>query len=215
MVDLFKMNHEGLGFFGLDNKDFSKEKLIVITGSNASGKSLLRRIVSNNGRKNNLLVADLSHERRTTQDITRAFLYGDENSDSTGNITASSLIGLFRTSAKWNENHLLIIDEPEIGLGEEAQMGMGIYIREKIESASDKLHNIVIFTHSRYILEELNKIDHHYHHVGNEYKSIEEFNNRELFPLSPVQLNDISNSTFGVIDGILNRAKDEREKTKK
>ena len=212
MINLFKMNEEGLGFFGLDDKDFSKEKLIIITGSNASGKSLLRRVVSNNGRKNNLLVADLSHERRTTQDITRAFLYGDENSDSTGNITANSLIGLFRSSAGWTENHLLIIDEPEIGLGEEAQMGMGIYIREKLELASDKLQNIVIFTHSRHILEELNKIKHHYHHVGDKYKNIEEFNNRELIPLSPVQLNDISNSTFKILGGILNRAKKEWER---
>ena len=207
MINLFEMHHDGLGFFGLDNKDFSKEKLIVITGSNASGKSLLRRIIANNGRKNNLFVADLSHERRTTSDITRAFIYGDENSDSTGNITAKSLIGLFKSSIKWKQNHLLIIDEPEIGLSEEAQMGMGIYIRERIESSSNKLQKIIIFTHSKHILNELNKINHHYHHIGNTYKSIKEFNNRKLIPLSPVQLNDISHSTFIIVSKIINKAK--------
>ncbi len=71
----------------------TREDVLLVTGENASGKSvaflILNNLVRHFGKEDKIdvLVMDIGMSRRTRSGIERALIFGDEGRDSTGNIS--------------------------------------------------------------------------------------------------------------------------------
>lgn len=212
--NLLEMNINAQGFFGIENIDATTEKLLLITGDNASGKSLLRRVIESKCHKYNIKAMSLSQERRSISDYTRAFIYGSEDYESTGQITARSIQNMFKSSFAWDINHILIIDEPEIGLSDESQLGLAQYIKDNIKKLKENVIQVVIFTHSKILIEELSELNHIYIHIGGKYKTVDEYINRKIVPVDPSMIGDIARANFAIIEDLIEESKEKKEKNK-
>ena len=53
------------------------------------------------------------------------------------------------------EKFYFIIDEPEIGMSRESQLGIARYILDKYIENKDKIYGMLVITHSETIVEEL------------------------------------------------------------
>jgi predicted ATPase len=152
-------------------------KLVVITGPNASGKSVLRKILTNNYKKNLIF---LSQEGRCQSGIPRCFIYGDEQEDSTGFNTIKSLLTGIK-SAK--DGRHLFLDEPEIGCSEEVQAAIGQRIVEEL----DNLQMVYIVSHSRILVDRLMRREPSHIRLEDDMTLYEWLNRR----IEPVVLEDV------------------------
>lgn len=129
-------------------------KLCLIIGPNASGKSLLRKLIHNFYIDHEIGLITLSQSARCQSGIERAVIYGSEADDSTGYNSVNALCGVSRTVHKREKPVGILIDEPEIGCSEETQAAIGCYIRDYIVPANN-LHSLYIITHSRHVVKML------------------------------------------------------------
>lgn len=113
---------EFLELVGMKGVTWRGKELLVVTGANASGKSLVRRLFQVFVKKRGFEVIHLSQEGRDAGGFARVFVYGSEGDEATGVISAKTLVKGFRTSRNRDNEHLMIYDEPEIGMSEEAEM---------------------------------------------------------------------------------------------
>jgi hypothetical protein len=174
-----------------------------ITGSNASGKSLLRRVIRYSLKQSSIEVIHLSQEGRATGGIARAFLYGAEDWESTGSITCNSLIGAFRTSRAKTKPHIILFDEPEIGLSEEAELGAAQFVRAELQDVPPHLSGVVLMTHSRHFVSVLRDVQgFKFLNLGDRL-SVDEWVNRKIVPISPEEVREKSTLNFRRFTAIL------------
>ena len=158
--------------------DLQNPKLCVITGSNASGKSLIRKILTSHLKRAGIELIHLSIEKRCGHGIEKALIYGNEDEDSTGFNSANLIIKAFNTGNGRTNPFFLLFDEPEIGCGEELQLLIG----ERIADQYDKMPNclgIFVMTHSRVITKELLKHNPSHWNMSEE-AGLEKWTNRKL-----------------------------------
>jgi hypothetical protein len=134
-----------------------KTKLLICSGSNATGKSFFGRMVSQYCRKiEEVECIRIGMELRCASGMHRAFiLSGMEHEESTGVNSVHMLKGIFNTAKNRKDNHILFIDEPDIGLSESYSVAMGKYITKELSSLSDYTKLVVIVSHSRHLLQPL------------------------------------------------------------
>ncbi len=157
--------------------------ILLITGSNASGKSFLRRFVSAILHQDDIECIQLSQEGRGQEGLARAFMYGDESWQSTGCISAKTFKGAFVTSRKREKKHVLLWDEPEIGMGEELQLGVALQVKKEMENIPSNLLGIIFMTHSRIFVREFMKMENSKFFNLNGYNSSNDWLNREILPV--------------------------------
>ena len=172
---------------GMTGFRWDNERVFVFVGSNGAGKSLLRRVFQQFLKKNKIEVIHLSQQGRTTGGFARAFIYGDEDNEATGVISCRTIRSGISTSNKRENDHVLLYDEPEIGMAEETQFGVARYLRESLEANwPDKLRALIILTHSRYFARELCAMDGSkfawLHHPG---ATLDDWLHREIVPIDP------------------------------
>lgn len=155
--------------------------LIIVTGDNASGKSFIRRLVQSACKEKNIECIHLSQQGRCNSGIPRLFIYGAEDEESTGYNTANMLLMSFQTSKSRNNKHVLVYDEPDIGLSDEYAAGAGIRLRKFIEKKPKYLKGIVIMSHNRHILKELLPLKPNHLNLTDN-KTLEEIVNRKIVP---------------------------------
>ncbi|HIG92760.1 TPA: hypothetical protein HA242_05880 [Candidatus Woesearchaeota archaeon] len=130
--------------------------LLLLTGENASGKSFFVRLMAayvHFRLETEPILVDMS--LRTESDIKRALVFGDEERDSTGNISLKSVINGIKTSKGRQNAHYLMYDEPEIGLSDGYQMALGNYVAKFMDELPAKIKGLVIATHSKYVARPL------------------------------------------------------------
>ena len=190
---LIEVHPDFLKALGIKKDAYTESaRILVITGDNASGKSFLRRIFHHFFKAiHKLETIHLSQEARATGGIERAFVYGDEGDHSTGYITAGTFVTGFRTSRGREGEHVLIWDEPEIGLGEEAQIGAGEFFVKELSDWPKNLRGLIVMTHSRHIVSALMGVDgSQFINVGGKYATADEWLNRKLVPIPPSVVKD-------------------------
>jgi hypothetical protein len=139
----------------------TRRDILVISGENAGGKSLAISIINQLGRTFaeqdglKLEVMDVGMSARTTSDIMRSFVFGDENTDSTGNISIKVIQGGVSTSRERKNFHYLILDEPDIGVGEGYHKAMGQYLASYAVDLPKNCLGFVVASHSRRLVNEL------------------------------------------------------------
>jgi hypothetical protein len=138
-----------------------KTKLLVVTGSNATGKSFFGRLVAAycktpKAMNNKIECIRVGMEIRATEGFHRAFvLQGMESEESTGVNSVHMLRGALRTAKSREHDNILVIDEPDIGLSEAYSVAMGEYIAKEMDDLSPLTKLVVLITHSRHIVEAL------------------------------------------------------------
>lgn len=183
-------------------------KLTILTGSNGSGKSLVRKQLcfklanKIEGADYKKLVVDVSMQRRTE---THAHLGAMCNfmHDDPWNPTSIStyvfietLFNSFLTDAK--DKRYIVIDEPEIGMSKESQLGFVAYLLNKLPEVMTKTHGIMLITHSECLVEAL-KDKAVFLNMDKDITA-DEWINREIIPTDLEQLSEDSHELYLAIE---------------
>jgi hypothetical protein len=139
----------------------SNPRALLITGENAGGKSLaveiLRRISHDiaQGEGEDLEVMDIGMKRRVAAGIERTFIFGHETTESTGNVSIRVALRGVDQSRQRENPHWLILDEPDIGVGDGYHTAIGQYLAEFANTLHPACMGFALVTHSRAIAAEL------------------------------------------------------------
>ena len=189
------------------NPDFkTSASILVVTGQNAAGKSLLRRYLQMTLKRDyEMEVIHLSQEGRSTGGIERAFIYGSEGYESTGAMTAKTFIVGMKTMRKRERPHVVIWDEPEIGMGDELQLGTANWFCSQLEDWPEHLQGIVLLTHSRYFVRRVMEFPGARWLSLDGIKTPEAWLDREIVPVDPETVLKTGHERFRRVSKILGR----------
>lgn len=186
------------------NKEILINNITILTGGNGKGKSLIRKIVSNGiaeqlGKENGKgLVSATSQEARCGSNPEWGALSGALN-DVGWTPTSTETIHNIKTLINERfSDRFIVIDEPEIGMGEETVAGLVKYLNKTL--SKHKNLGTLIITHNRYIVEHL-KIDKF---INIEGMTREEWLNRKIVPLDLDDLQETSDKLFRAIQDRIN-----------
>lgn len=136
-------------------------RALLITGENAGGKSLavaiLRQVSSELAEieGGNLEVMDIGMNRRVAAGIERSFIFGHEATESTGNVSIRTAIRGIENSRERKHPHWLILDEPDIGVGDGYHQAIGQYFADFAKTLHTACMGFAVVTHSREIAREI------------------------------------------------------------
>jgi ABC-type Mn2+/Zn2+ transport system ATPase subunit len=180
-------------------------KKTLLTGRNAGGKSFIRKlltsIISNKykleGKK--ALVLQASQELRTKSNPELGAMSSFAHDLEWLATSSNTLNCLQQVINKKDKASYIIIDEPEIGLGEELLMGVCDWLNDQLEPANC---GILITTHSRLFIE--------YSHICDEWINLEGLTKFEWVFRVPEKFNkeefdQFSHNLFEVIRDRLNK----------
>lgn len=134
-------------------------RILLITGENASGKSLAFRLIAQLAQDHGVEALTLSIRERTGDGtfemahMRRAMIYGSETTSSTGAVSARVVQGGFHNLANRTQPALLGLDEPEIGLSDGYAEALGEYIGTQAKNLGGNACGVVVVTHSRRLAE--------------------------------------------------------------
>lgn len=182
MLALLQELFESSRFFGLDDAPLKarltpgdgQSRLLVLTGSNASGKSFAVRVmaswIADDEKRAEALQVSMRY--RTMSGMHRAFMYGPfgDSEDSTGSVSMVALKGGLRTAQGRVTPVWLMLDEPDTGLSEDYGYALGQYIARNVNEATNpQWKGTVVVTHSRELVQGLvDSLAHkpHFAHAG-------------------------------------------------
>lgn len=148
--------------------------ILVIAGSNASGKSMSVKILAAFLHEEKIEPIQVSMRYRAGHNVSgiqRVMMFGSEDDESTGVISTSAVTTAFSTAKSREKPHWVMFDEPDIGLAEEYAIPMGRFIARHAKEKSDLTQGIVLVTHSKALISglmrELSCQPHFLHMDGN------------------------------------------------
>lgn len=178
------------------------DNITILTGRNAGGKSLIRKILRNNVMtktgKSKVFIPHASQELRTKSNPEMGALSGmgqDLEWLATSYNTISTIDQVIDRDADY-----IIIDEPEIGIGEELQLGLADYINDKLK---DRKCGVLIITHSRSSVRNIKHDDF----INLEGMSEDEWLNRTAEKISIEEFKEFSNNLFVAVRDRINTNK--------
>lgn len=144
-------------------------RLTILTGSNGNGKSFIRKLMNSKmgekfpDRNAKHLVTEISMQKRT--DVNNplmgtgfGFTFFD-NPQYPTSISTYNLIDRLLYSCVDSENKrdrsYIIIDEPEIGMADESQLGIALFLKNRMSEILENSLGIMIITHSKFVVREL------------------------------------------------------------
>ena len=219
---------EGLAYFQPEGKTppaipyhrvDGDEPLVVMLGDNASGKSFARRCVQSVAHMAKVETIHVSMEGRAGPDYTggiRTFIYGDESYRSTGENSASTVLGGIRTCRGRDKAHVMFWDEPDLGLSDSWAAGAGVAIRKFAEDPPKHTLAAFVITHSRPLVKQLLDVNPTYIYFGDDEapKSLSDWLKRPIVPKDIEQLGERSRVRFKRIQKILDDVKRKKEASK-
>lgn len=174
-------------------KEVPLHKVTILTGGNACGKSVIRKQLA-------LIIPDklddegTPHDKNTVASASMqlrteskpewgAFssITHDSPWSATSDATLNMINQLFRNSS---DPRYIIIDELEIGMSEELQIGFCNMLNKKLPEILEKNFGIMVITHSRHVVNTLN----HDNFMNIEGMTEDEWINREIIPIEPEDL---------------------------
>lgn len=136
------------------------ERLLVIAGANASGKSLFFQFMSGWAREEKILPVSISIRERTGAGLSdiagmrRTMMFGQEESQSTGACSVKVVRNGFHNVM--NRRSILMLDEPDMGLSEDYAHAFGRLIVQEHQSClaqNPEYLGLVVVTHSRGLVQ--------------------------------------------------------------
>ena len=140
--------------------DEGDARLTVVVGQNASGKSLLHRMVEGLAHTHGIEPISLSIRERTGSNespgsMRRQFMYGFEHRDSTGNTSLRTTRKAFETMEGRTGPAMLLLDEPEMGLSEGFAHAFGELIGRLSSTPPAAGCGVMVISHSRALVRGL------------------------------------------------------------
>jgi hypothetical protein len=167
------------------------QRLFVVTGPNASGKSFVSKLLGGYVRKNfEYEVMRVGMEFRTGgygSHIMKALVYGDEGSNSTGLNSYHVVRTGISTCRDREKPHLFILDEPDVGLSESFQGALGRVIAEFAADLPKHTAAFGVVTHSRRLARHLLPLRPHHIRCGDSL-TLQEVVEREPEDLTPEEV---------------------------
>ncbi len=195
-------------------------RLVLIVGPNASGKSLLFRMIAQwLQRDHKATPVTISIRERTGSGememagMRRMMMFGDETTQSTGAASARVVEAGFGNANRYPKAALLL-DEPELGLSDGYARALGELIGQMAKDVTETNVGTVVVTHNRELAKGL--------HVGlgamPTFVCMEEplafqawLSAREHRTIDDLKaLPDLSHRRFRAVHGILQAAKDDK-----
>lgn len=187
-------------------------KVTILTGGNASGKSVIRKLL-------NIRLADKLGKESATSSVSMELrtsgnsgllgtgldhMYSDNPWESTGEHTVYLVKGLLKSNtteemAETNKRYI-VIDELETGLSKEALLGICQMLESEMERILKNSYGILLITHSDEVVRNLK----HDSFINIEGLTEEEWLNREVEPVNP---DDIERWSRALYLGIRKRQK--------
>lgn len=130
-------------------------RVLILAGSNGTGKSLLVSILDAFQREHNIEPITVSMKRRTEGGLASAFMFGDENVHSTGVISVKTALSGIQTARSRDKPHILTFDEPDIGLSSEFCGAFGEVLGGFAREPGKHTCGFVVVSHSRPLLRRL------------------------------------------------------------
>lgn len=129
-------------------------RFALVLGDNASGKSVLRRLVRDAAAERKLTVLSASMEARGH--VSALHEYGLEGSESTGMISARRVRTLLQQSSRTPRAHVLLLDEPDLGMSDGLAAGVGMLLAEHYADGKvPKCVGVLVTTHNRAMVREV------------------------------------------------------------
>jgi predicted ATPase len=122
---------------------------MIIFGNNTSGKSLISALLESQvNNKSDHGTRTISVANRTSKSISRAFIYGDEGRQSTGETSIRVIEKALRSAKSDNEPSLLIFDEPDLGLSSQFSRTLGRYLAMQANELKSIGVYVVLISHN-------------------------------------------------------------------
>lgn len=156
-------------------------RLTILTGPNASGKSLIRKQLtyhlmdSLSLPRNQPCVASISLSSRMSRYDGNPNLFYEVDSEA----TSINSLRLIKAVVKTKDRYI-VFDEPEIGMSEETQLATALFLNGKKEELLKDNLGILVITHSRVIASNIDNDD--FLSVDPQYTTKEEWLNRTIVP---------------------------------
>ena len=136
-------------------EDGANNRLLLITGGNASGKSFACKWLNSRAMRDGIEFMHVGMGKRTESGIVKAMMFGDENYESTGHVSAKVIGTGHRTCQSRAKPHVLCHDEPDIGMSDEMQDAAGQVIANFCADLPAHTLGVIVVTHSRAIASRL------------------------------------------------------------
>lgn len=176
------------------------KEITILTGSNGGGKSFIRKIVGYKiaerefGDKTKQIASSTSMQQRTASNPEWGGLSAimrDSDWTPTSTETIHKIKGLLGVvDGKEDRPRYLIIDEPEIGMGEETVLALAEFLNKEFKRIG-KMKNFLgalVITHSRLLVENLN----HNSFLNIEGLSRDQWLTRKIVPFDLEELHERS-----------------------
>lgn len=188
-------------------------KVTILTGGNACGKSVVRKLLPGHladklgieRKKAGGLVCSTSMQLRTSGSSNAgiiesgmARLTNDLPWLSTSEQTISLVQGLFKQCVEKGEKteddrkHYIVIDELEIGMSKETQLGACIWLNEILKDNLSDTLGVLIITHSDTVVQNI-RFDNF---INIDCMTCDEWVNREVVPVMPDELDKWASALF-------------------
>lgn len=140
--------------------------VFIFVGDNASGKSLLVRVLAARLNLDKVEPLQVSMRYRTMSGMHRAFMFGSDEDESTGAVSMHAVKGGMTTCQGRTKPSWLMLDEPDIGLAHGYCLALGQYIGTFGNSlCGDGQKALGVVTHSKPLLTSMLKQLGHRPHV--------------------------------------------------
>lgn len=203
-------------------------RMALVLGDNAGGKSFFRRLFQSvtygghNRKPGPYPVREMIHlsmEARAGHmmyGMARAVVYGDEERDATGQLTASTIEGAIQTSTGRDHDVIVYWDEPDIGMSARSAAGAGIRIRDFTDTMPNHIKAVMVTSHSPELVERLAQAKEtpHYLFLGDAQGPATVTDwikaQRDPVPVTPDELAQAGRARFKLIQGVINDIKSKK-----
>ena len=149
-----KMEDDSDVFTNLKVDISEKSKILVVYGDNATGKSLISKLLEQILKQDKIAVRNACVRNRTSSGIEKAMIYGDEATQSTG-ATSFNVIKLCLNSClKDTKESVAILDEPDLGLSSRFSKSLAQFIMSYTKEMNNEQF-VVITSHNKDFIQQL------------------------------------------------------------
>ncbi len=185
----------------------------VLTGKNGSGKSLLRKLVSGYlsiklGTNPEKTVASISMESRTQQkhEFSALKSMGIDNPENPTSGETLNNFNMILSCISKDHPRYIVIDEPEIGMGEEMVCAVADMFNEKFKVLPEGCLGVMIITHNRHLVKTING-----EFLNMEGMDRESWLNRKIIPVDLTTFEDESLNLWRAINKRIEENKQKKQ----
>lgn len=182
-------------------RNIPMHQITILTGGNALGKSLIRKqmpyAVHENLASENIkvnpehCVSSVSMQLRTDNNSSFG-VFSSMMCDMPHSSTSDSTLSLLKNLLNDVKNRFIVIDELEIGMGKEVQMGTCNYLNNILPDIMKNNYGVLVITHSENVVQWLN----HDNFINIEGLTEDEWVNREIVPVDPEDIMKWADALF-------------------